>query len=361
MPGLRYFASLGLAGAVSCSLTHSLVVPLDVIKTRLQMDPALGGPLAAAAAIAREGGSGLACVPRFLNGVGATAVGYLFQGAAKFGGYELGKMTVFNALAGCGERGERFAESFRLPIMLGCAASAELFASAVLCPLEVLKLRMQTEAAFAARGLGGALLATLRQDGVGALFKGFVPIALRQVGLPPARVRPRRRGDRAPPRLSRSPRPISHCLPPRAPSAGAIHSDETRLVRAGVHLPLHLPRQEERIHREHRRRATGRRVVRRLGVYSHRRRAPVWRERGRARRIRLAALRPALDPALRLLLADGPLRMRHHRQPGGAAALPRLPRTGRLLRARPEAGDDLAHDGLPVLRLRRAEEAAQLC
>ena len=80
-----------------------------------------------------------------------------------------------------GERGEVIANHFKLPIMLSSAAAAELIASAALCPLEVLKLRMQTSTALSNMGLRRAMLHITQQEGLSALFKGFAPIALRQV------------------------------------------------------------------------------------------------------------------------------------------------------------------------------------
>lgn len=85
-PSTAYFASVAAAGAASCCLTHSAVVPIDVVKTRLQTDASLNGAGAAVRAIISGCQcKGLACVRPFFNGIGATAVGYFFQGAIKFG------------------------------------------------------------------------------------------------------------------------------------------------------------------------------------------------------------------------------------------------------------------------------------
>ena len=176
----RYFSTVALAGAISCSVTHACVVPLDVIKTALQTDPSLTGPRAAIAQLTR-GCKGAACVTPFLNGLGATAVGYMMQGAAKFGGYELCKRQVLYRLRDAGEFGEALARNFQLPIMIASAACAELVASAALCPLEVLKLRMQTDPHLAAAGLRNAMVKVVKADGFGVLFQGFAPIAMRQV------------------------------------------------------------------------------------------------------------------------------------------------------------------------------------
>ncbi|KPJ12770.1 Phosphate carrier protein, mitochondrial [Papilio machaon] len=35
----KYFALCGLGGILSCGITHTAVVPLDLVKCRLQVDP----------------------------------------------------------------------------------------------------------------------------------------------------------------------------------------------------------------------------------------------------------------------------------------------------------------------------------
>jgi solute carrier family 25 phosphate transporter 3 len=97
------------------------------------------------------------------------------------GGYELCKRQALGALRDAGEVGESIARNFQLPIMLASAACAETFASAALCPLEVIKLRMQTSPHLASLGLRGALVSVVKTDGLRALYRGFTPIALRQV------------------------------------------------------------------------------------------------------------------------------------------------------------------------------------
>lgn len=58
---------------------------IDVVKTRIQIDPALKGSTLIKGGrqiFAKEGAKGL------MAGFGPTAVGYLVQGGAKFAGYE---------------------------------------------------------------------------------------------------------------------------------------------------------------------------------------------------------------------------------------------------------------------------------
>ena len=101
----RHLCGVGLAGGVACSVTHSLVLPLDVVKTRVQTDTALAtaGIGAAAAAVLRDApGRGVLRLAAFFNGLPPTAFGYLMQGCAKFGGYELLKQQVFGRMRAAG-------------------------------------------------------------------------------------------------------------------------------------------------------------------------------------------------------------------------------------------------------------------
>ena len=129
-----YFARIGLSGALACSITHSMVVPLDVIKTRMQTDETARGFRHAAKTILREQ-KGPFRARVFLNGASATALGYYLQGGAKFGGYELLKYNIFDRIERVG--GGEAVRRWRLPVMMGAAGVAEVFASVMLAPLEV--------------------------------------------------------------------------------------------------------------------------------------------------------------------------------------------------------------------------------
>ena len=90
---------------------------IDVVKTRIQVDPALARHNLLSGArkiVASEGPSAL------LTGFGPTAVGYLVQGGAKFSGYELWKKK-FVEIAG----DEKTAVKYRSAIYLGAASVAE--------------------------------------------------------------------------------------------------------------------------------------------------------------------------------------------------------------------------------------------
>jgi solute carrier family 25 phosphate transporter 3 len=178
----NYFAGVSLAGATACSVTHCMVVPLDVVKTRMQMDAALSAagivPTAAAVFRGAQGNVFMRCAA-FFNGLPPTALGYFLQGATKFGGYELFKQKAFVAVRERG--GEGAVHTWQLPVMLVSAAAAEMAATMLLAPLEVLKLRVQTDAASASRGALATFRHIVRHEGAGALYAGLAPIAMRQL------------------------------------------------------------------------------------------------------------------------------------------------------------------------------------
>lgn len=74
---LAYFLKGALAGGICCAVTHGALCPVDVVKTRIQLDPVtynrglIGG---FKQVIAAEGAGGL------LTGLGPTVVGYFVQG-----------------------------------------------------------------------------------------------------------------------------------------------------------------------------------------------------------------------------------------------------------------------------------------
>lgn len=74
---LLYYLKGALAGGICCGVTHGALTPVDVVKTRIQLDPVkynkglIGG---FKQVIAEEGAGGL------LTGFGPTVVGYFIQG-----------------------------------------------------------------------------------------------------------------------------------------------------------------------------------------------------------------------------------------------------------------------------------------
>ena len=78
---LAYFLKGSLAGGICCSITHGALTPVDVVKTRIQLDPAKynKGMAGGFKQIAAEEGAGA-----LLTGLGPTVAGYFVQGAYPF-------------------------------------------------------------------------------------------------------------------------------------------------------------------------------------------------------------------------------------------------------------------------------------
>ena len=88
---LADYTSFFAAGALCATLTHGGMTPIDVVKTRIQIDPEMKGLSLISGGrkiVAAEGPSAL------LTGFGPTAVGYFVQGGTKFAGYELWKKNL---------------------------------------------------------------------------------------------------------------------------------------------------------------------------------------------------------------------------------------------------------------------------
>lgn len=169
--GLGLYARFAFAGAVCCSVTHGALTPVDVVKTRIQLDPVVynnGMVGGFRKVIANEGAGAL------LTGFGPTAAGYFLQGAFKFGGYELFKQQFINYL------GYETASKNRTAVYLASSAMAEFFADIALCPLEATRIRLVSEPTFAS-GLLSGFGKIARNEGLMAFYSGFGPILFKQI------------------------------------------------------------------------------------------------------------------------------------------------------------------------------------
>ncbi|KAI0056084.1 mitochondrial carrier [Artomyces pyxidatus] len=148
------------------------MTPIDVVKTRIQIDPSMKGAgllSGGRTIVAKEGASAL------LTGFGPTAVGYLVQGGAKFAGYEFWKKQ-FVQIAGDQET----AVKYRTAIYLGAASTGEFFADILLTPLEATRIRLVSQRGYAT-GLASGFTRLVREDGVRGLYAGFIPILFKQI------------------------------------------------------------------------------------------------------------------------------------------------------------------------------------
>jgi len=166
-----YYAKCMVGGIFACGLTHAAVCPLDIVKCRMQANPGLykGIPDGFRTIYAQEGLKG------FTLGWFPTLVGYSMQGFGKFGFYEMFK-DVYRAALGAK------ADQYQTVGFLVSSACAEVIADVLLCPMEALKVRMQTSDA-------GTFPTTAREgwpkimnaEGWNGFYKGIKPLWFRQV------------------------------------------------------------------------------------------------------------------------------------------------------------------------------------
>ena len=101
-----------------------------------------------------------------------TFVGYSLQGAGKYGFYEVFKYWYGDRL---------FPGANKTVVYLGASASAEFLADIMLCPLEAVKVRMQTTLPPYARTLGEGWGKIVGKEGFAGLYKGLYPLWARQI------------------------------------------------------------------------------------------------------------------------------------------------------------------------------------
>uniref|UniRef100_A0AC35GSU7 Phosphate carrier protein n=1 Tax=Panagrolaimus sp. PS1159 TaxID=55785 RepID=A0AC35GSU7_9BILA len=130
----KYYAICAFGGMLSCGLTHIGIVPLDLIKCRIQVNPEKYKGIVSGfrTTIAEEGGRALA------KGWAPTFIGYSMQGLGRFGLYEYFKVFYADLI------GEELAYQWRTTLYLAAAASGEFFADILLAPMEATKVRIQT-------------------------------------------------------------------------------------------------------------------------------------------------------------------------------------------------------------------------
>jgi len=112
-----YYFKCMLGGVLSCGLTHTAVVPLDIVKCNMQVFPEkYKGLLSGLGTLVREGG-----VASLRVGWIPTFIGYSMQGLFKFGLYEFFKDYYMNLA------GQENSKKYKKLIWLAGSASAEFF------------------------------------------------------------------------------------------------------------------------------------------------------------------------------------------------------------------------------------------
>ncbi|KAB0338836.1 hypothetical protein FD755_025135, partial [Muntiacus reevesi] len=157
---VKFYALCGFGGILSCGLTHTSVVPLDLVKCRHFNGFSV--------TLKEDGFRGLA------KGWALTFIGHSLQGLCKFGFYEVFKVLYSSML------GEENAYLWRTSLYLAASVSAEFFADIALAPMEAAKVRIQTQPGYA-NILRDAAPKIYKEEGLKAFYKGVVPLWMRQM------------------------------------------------------------------------------------------------------------------------------------------------------------------------------------
>ncbi|MEO2191368.1 MAG: MC/SLC25 family protein [bacterium] len=138
------------AGMTATILTH----PLDTLRLRIAVDPKCRSLVGAIGILAKEGG-----LPAFYRGLGASMAGIAPYMALELSTYDILPQNI-----------PSFARGF----------TAALIATVSCYPLDTVRRRIQLEAA---RSIpwGVAAGAIVREEGVGGLYRGFLPNAVKNL------------------------------------------------------------------------------------------------------------------------------------------------------------------------------------
>uniref|UniRef100_A0A0G4H5A8 Uncharacterized protein n=1 Tax=Chromera velia CCMP2878 TaxID=1169474 RepID=A0A0G4H5A8_9ALVE len=167
---LATYAAFALAGSVAAGGTHAVMIPVDVVKTRMQTQPDKFPSFKDGFGTLwrEEGMQGL------LLGGQPTVLGFGTYGLLVFPAFELCKRALF-ALAG-----PAAAETFRLPLIILSGAAATVTACLYICPCEAVRVRLVDRPGYAV-GLFDGLKRLVDEDGWGQVYAGLLPLMARQV------------------------------------------------------------------------------------------------------------------------------------------------------------------------------------
>jgi solute carrier family 25 phosphate transporter 3 len=170
------YALLGMSGALACVVTHSLVIPFDVVKTRLQTDPErYSNIIEGTMSIAENEG-----IQGFTLGAEATIAGYFWYGLSVYPSYTFSKWYLSHELLT-----PAYATAHASAIALAAGAIAAVIASIGLAPLEACRIRTVAEPeVYRDIGLKGTLQVVAEEDttlGWKKLYAGLPSLMIRQV------------------------------------------------------------------------------------------------------------------------------------------------------------------------------------
>lgn len=152
------------SGGIAASFTHLIVVPLDVVKTKIQLDSRVTSSTSAFRLIESDIG-----FKRTVTlGLVPTGLGYYLQGICKYGLYEIFKENVFSDIH------NNCAKS------LVSATCAEAVGDVLLAPFEAVRI-FQVADHRSSYKTRRAFLAIYKSEGLKGFYKGLFPLLLKQI------------------------------------------------------------------------------------------------------------------------------------------------------------------------------------
>lgn len=158
------FAVTSTSGGIAASFTHLIVVPIDVVKTKIQLDPNIRSSSHAFQAIKNDIGK----LRTLSLGVTPTIIGYYLQGVCKYGLYDVFKERTFSPI-----------ESNFLKCLVS-ASCAEAIGDVLLAPFEAIRIHQVSNHKSSFRS-AVAIKSIWEGAGFRGFYKGLPPLILKQV------------------------------------------------------------------------------------------------------------------------------------------------------------------------------------
>lgn len=170
MSSASRYSRYALAGGICASYSHTILVPIDVVKTRLQVTSGeYSGMVDAIRKISKKEGWGALSL-----GLAPTTLGYVLQGACKFGFFEYFKHEAVERL------GTETAQKHSNAVYIASSTSAETIASIVLCPFEALRIRNVARPDYASNMFKG-FARMYAEEGLNGYYKGLGLLLAKQL------------------------------------------------------------------------------------------------------------------------------------------------------------------------------------
>ncbi|KAI8339062.1 mitochondrial carrier domain-containing protein [Chlamydoabsidia padenii] len=161
---IQLFKDHFIAGGTALCLAYSCMHPLDTIKTRIQANITNNWRTIFSRETVKSLGKGF-----FVSAAGAAG-----QGGARFSTYELCKSKMLTFVANKNK-------SWTIPITALSAVLGDLASSVIKVPREVITAKLQTDHYGRTTTASHVIRQTLKEEGPKGLFKGFWPIAARDL------------------------------------------------------------------------------------------------------------------------------------------------------------------------------------